>query len=127
MTSKHQFEIALDRDDAATLNNPVEVEFSIGDQEFTAQPPTPGQLAVYAAEAGSYTGLFNFLAIVLDDDGVDRLKDMLREGVDVEVAGEVVRRLIEVWSGRPTGQSSGSSASAKRTGSTSTAKRRQTR
>ena len=113
---------------ASAVDNAVEVAFQIDGEELIAYPPTSGQMVLLLTAVdggiGSIQAMFDFLGAVLDDDGVELIKDKLQEGMDLAIVTEIVQYLIEEWSGRPTESSSDSPASRKSTGQRSTAKPR---
>ena len=110
------------------VSNPVDIPFQIDGTDFTAHPPTSGQLALFilAQGQGGYSvigAMFTFLESILDEDGVVAIREKLTDGVELSLITDIISYLIEEWSARPTKPSSASSGSRKVTGNTSTAKR----
>lgn len=111
------------------VSNPVEIPFTLDEDELVAYPPTAGQLALFVTRnskggVAAIDALFAFMGQILDDEGFDILMAQLGEGMDVTVVTDIVQYLIEEWSAHPTNSSSGSSVSRKTTGGKSTASAR---
>lgn len=111
------------------MTDAEDVAFTLDGRELIAHPPTTGQLALFVAASGSgglktITGIFEFMEAVLDEDDYDYIEELLHEGVDLDLITDIISALIGEWSARPTGSSSGSTSSRKRTGKPSTAKPR---
>lgn len=107
--------------------NAVDIEFRLDDKVLTAHPPTTGQVALYVQRGSvggirSVTSLFEFFSDILDDADWHVIENELRDGMDVEVLGQISNHLIGEWSGRPTPLSSGSAPTRNGTGRRSTAK-----
>lgn len=88
------------------------VKFILDGRELTAYPPTDGQLAIFMASMGRHTGdntkvagAIDFFLEVLDDDShaymAERMLDR-RRPFDLDLVIEIMRYLVEEWSGRPT-------------------------
>lgn len=121
------FDTAARRGQAA-MPNAVDITFQIDGVDYTAHPPTTGQIALFmgAQSEGGYTlvnAMFRFMDAVLDDEGVKALRAALQEGVELTLVSDIISYLIEEWSARPTTRSSGSSPTRKRTGAASTVRR----
>jgi hypothetical protein len=121
-----QFNSAAKR--AASVENPVPVEFEINGTVLEANPPTSGQLAVFLAAQASGDGpevaksMLELLWAVLGEENYRWLEMEMKAGaVDVELVEEVIEYLGEVWSSRPTSPASVSSPSRTSTGKRSTA------
>lgn len=108
--------------------NDVDITFQIDGDELIAHPPTSGQLALFLTGTGGGVGavqsMFDFLDAVLDEEGVDIVREKLQEGVELALITDIINYLIEEWTARPTKSSTASTASRKSTGSRSTAKPR---
>lgn len=114
------------------------VEFSIAGQEFKASVPTTGQTALIMAALGNaeigaserMAEIMAFLDSVLQDDGMKRLRKLMRDGVvplDMIFGGNedndrgIVEFIVSHASDeRPTQPSSSSSSSPESTGRRST-------
>jgi hypothetical protein len=109
------------------------ITFTVDGEEFTAHPPTPGQLALIMAAQTSRSmteriaAIIDFMDCLLDESGQERFRDRLMDRddpFDVEQVQEVISGLMEEWTARPTQRSSDSSSSQASTGRSSTVKRR---
>ena len=106
--------------------------FKIGDDVFTANPPTPAQFALFittqsenADTATSIAGVIDFFNGMLDDEDRMLFRRRLlnrKDPLDLETVLEVIEWLAEEWYGRPTGSSSASTPSRKQVGTRSKAK-----
>ena len=90
------------------FENAAPIEFTIDGEEFTAYPPTPGQVAMLMVAQAM------FRRRLMDRD----------DPFDFYMVEEIVEGLIEEWSDRPTQPSSASSSSRPTGGTRSTAKPR---
>jgi hypothetical protein len=120
-----EFEAAIGR--AGFTNNDQPIEFKLGDDVLTANPPTTGQLALFfqgGRQRGfrTITSLMEFISDILNDRDWAKVQEKLRDGLDVDVLSEIATYLIGEWSGRPTTPSSASSPTRKGTGRRSTVK-----
>lgn len=119
---------------ASGMPNAVDVQFEweVREGEFvtmTAHPPTSGQLALFLADQASggrtsIRALFDFIASILGQADYDIIENQLRDGLDVQVAVELVEYLSAEWGARPTKPASDSSSSPPTTGKKSTGKHR---
>jgi hypothetical protein len=120
-----QFQTAAHR--AASVENPVPVEFELNGTTLVANPPSSGQLTVFlAGQAGdpseSAKAMLELLWAVLGEDNYRWLEMEMKAGtVDVETVQEIIEYLGEVWSARPTVTASALSPSRTSTGKPSTA------
>lgn len=106
------------------------VVFKLDGRELTAYPPTDGQLAIFMSSFGRHAsdhtkvaGAIDFFLTVLDDSShgyvAERLLDRQRP-LSLEVVTEIMRSLVEEWSGRPTKPLSVSTQSPESGGQNST-------
>jgi hypothetical protein len=112
------------------------ITFKVDGDEFTAYPPTAGQMAMMlAAQAESrdvpenVAGVIDFFDGLLDEDGRDTFRRRLLDRddpFDFDMVNEIMEGLMEEWSARPTKSPSVSATSQRSAGSRSTAKRRST-
>jgi hypothetical protein len=110
------------------------IQFSVDGEEFTAFPPSPGQMAMLVSAQAksrdvteSVAAIIDFLDGILDEDAQAMFRTRLLDRTDpfdFDSVEEIVEGLIEEWSARPTMSSSASSSSRKSAGSRSTAKPR---
>lgn len=108
------------------------ITFKIDDDEFTAYPPTEGQIAYMMASqaqdremADTIAGILDFFTGLLDaaDAAKFRRRFLDRDdNLSFETMQDVIESLVEEWSERPTKPSSDSTTSRARTGRKSTAK-----
>ena len=123
-----------------TSNRPIKsafddaepVTFKIDDDQFTAYPPTEGQIAYMMASqaddrdlSDSIAGILDFFTGILDDQGAATFRRRFTDRDDTltfEVVQDVLEALISEWSDRPTKPSSASTTSRGRTGRKSTVK-----
>jgi hypothetical protein len=109
------------------------ITFKVDGEEFTAYPPTAGQLALVTAAQSEYTpavervkALIDFLDGLLDEHGRERFRERLLDRddpFDFDTVEGVIEWAMEEWSARPTQSPSGSTPSQRRTGPRSTATR----
>jgi hypothetical protein len=116
---------------AASVENPVDIEFEINGTTLVASPPSSGQLTLFmAAQAGGDApeiakAMLELLWAVLGEDNYRWLEGELKAGVvDLELVEEVIEFLGETWSARPTSPASVSPSSRTSTGKQSTAAQR---
>lgn len=112
------------------------ITFKIDGDEFTAYPPSAGQMAIMlASQADSrdvtenVAGVIDFLDGLLDDDAKEVFRRRLLDRddpFDFDMVNEIMEGLMEEWSARPTKSPSVSATSQRSAGSRSTAKRRTT-
>lgn len=110
------------------------IQFKIDGEEFTAYPPSPGQMAMLIqAQADSrdvtesIAAIIDFLDGILDEEAQKMFRRRLldrNDPFDFDNVNELVEGLVEEWTARPTTSSSASSSSPKSVGSKSTAKPR---
>lgn len=92
------------------------IEFKIDEQVVKAYRPTPSQMAWAITATGRYTsfsdkvaGVIDFFVGVLDEESrvhvVNRLMDR-SDPFDFEQVQDIIKFLVEEWSGRPTQQPS---------------------
>jgi hypothetical protein len=123
------------RNAAPTMfDNAEPIQFTIDGEEFTAYPPSPGQLAMLvAAQADSrdvsesMAAIIDFLDGILDEDAQAMYRRRLmdrNDPFDFDTVNDIVEGLVEEWSARPTKSPSVSSSSRRTAGSRSTAKPR---
>lgn len=107
--------------------------FQVDDDEWTAKPPTGGQMALVMAAQSEHSspveqvkGLIDFLDSVLDDDAKSRYRERLMDKDDpfdiADVEG-IIEWLMEEWSALPPTQPADFQRSQSSTGRPSTAKR----
>jgi hypothetical protein len=131
-----EFKTAARRSAPSALEGAKPIQFTIDGDEFTAYPPTPGQMAMLVAAQADSREVPESIAAVIDFlDGLfdDEAKDMYRKRLldrddpfDFDTVNEIVEGLLEEWSARPTKSPSDYASSRKSAGSKSTAKRRST-
>jgi hypothetical protein len=100
--------------------------FTVDGDEWTAYPPTGGQLALVMASmaeqadpADSIAGILNFLTSVLDEQSAKDYRRRLMDRddpFDIEDVERIVEWLMEEWSARPTKQPSDFQQSRRRSG-----------
>lgn len=111
-------------------DNDEGMEFGVDGVMCRAYRPSDGQLAFLMASTGRHSsdqeqiaGLINFFVAVLDDRSqtyiINRLLDR-KDKFGVENVQSIMEWMIEEWSGRPTQQPSGSTASPPSGGQKST-------
>lgn len=107
-----------------------DLEFTVDGQLCYAYKPLDGQFAVLMASTGRHSsgeeqiaGIINFFVAVLDDASqtlvINKLLDR-KDSFGIKEVEEIMRWMIEEWSGRPTQSSSGSTPSRKPAGRKST-------
>lgn len=98
------------------------VEFKIDGQVLRAYPPTDGQLAIFMTSMGRHSsnntrvaGAMDFFLSVLDDESHGYMAERMlsrRESEELlDKIIEIMRYLVEEWTGRPTPPLSGSTQS----------------
>jgi hypothetical protein len=90
--------------------------FTVDGEQWTAYPPTGGQLALVMAAQAEHSsvvekiaGLVNFLDSILDEDAVASYRARLMDRddpFDFDNVEAIVEWLMEEWSARPTKQPS---------------------
>jgi len=123
-----QFNSAAKR--AASVENPIDIEFEVNGTTLVASPPSSGQLTMFmAAQAGGEApeiakAMLELLWAVLGEENYRWLEMELKSGVvDLELIEEIIEFLGETWSARPTSPASALSPSRTSTGKPSTAAR----
>lgn len=107
--------------------------FQVDGEDWTANPPTGGQMALVMAAQSEYAtpveqvrGLIDFLDSVLDDTAKARYRERLMDSKDpfdiADVEG-IIEWLMEEWSAIPPTQPADYLPSRSSTGRASTAKR----
>jgi hypothetical protein len=107
--------------------------FQVDGEDWTATPPTGGQMALVMAAQAEHTspveqirGLIDFLDSVLDENAQARYRERLMDRNDpfdiADVEG-IIEWLMEEWSALPPTQPRDYLPSRKSTGAASTAKR----
>jgi hypothetical protein len=112
------------------------IAFTLDGEEYTAYPPSPGQLALMLAsqadsrdESENVAGIIDFFDGLLDDEGRDAIRRRLLDRddpFDFDMVRDIIEGLFEEWSARPTKSPSASRTSQRSGGARSTAKRRST-
>lgn len=104
--------------------------FTLDGRELTAYMPTDGQLAMLLASFGRHVsdntrvaGAIDFLLGVLDERSSNYITDRLMDRdhpLGLDVVTDIMRDLVEEWSGRPTQRPSDSRSSQPTGGPNST-------
>lgn len=131
-----EFVTAGRRSKNSVFDNAEPVTFKVDDDEFTAYPPTEGQMALMmAAQANNretsdhVAGVIDFFDGLLDEETQKIFRERLMDRddpFDFDLVQEIMESLIEEWSGRPTQSPRGSTPSRPTTGRKSTARQRST-
>lgn len=112
--------------------NGVGTPFEVDGFKMTAYKPDEGQFAMLMASVGRgstdgdrIAGLINFLVNIIDTRGADHLQKRLltpvwKDPFGIEEVEQIMEWLAEEWTGNPTQEPSGSTASPSTTGSPST-------
>jgi len=110
------------------------IEFMVDGEQYTAYPPTPGQMALLVSAQAknrdpgeSIAAIIDFLDGILDENAqADFRKRLLdrEDPFDFDNVEQIMEGLIEEWSARPTPSPSASASSQANGGRKSTAKRR---
>jgi hypothetical protein len=128
-----EFKTAARKTKPTVFDDAEPLTFSIDGEEFTAYPPSAGQMAMLiAAQADSrdasesIAAIIDFLDGILDEDAQAMYRRRLldrEDPFDFDTVNDIVEGLVEEWSARPTKSPSASSSSRRSAGSRSTAKR----
>lgn len=107
-----------------------ETVFKVDGIECTAYKPEDGQLAILMATTGRHSnlhekiaGVINFFVATLDEKSHHHLVDRLLDRKDpfgIEEVTDIMKNLVEEWTGHPTESSSGSPQSRSSGGRKST-------
>jgi hypothetical protein len=129
-----EFTTAARRAAPAAFDGAKPITFTIDGDEFTAHPPTPGQMALLVSAQAegrdittSMAAIIDFIDGLLDDDGREMYRRRLLDRddpFDFDTVNDIMEGLMEEWSARPTKSPSDYASSPKSGGSRSTAKRR---
>lgn len=129
-----EFVRAASEDDTPLGNDPL--LFKVGDDEFTAYPPTTAMFALFMASQSDtrevqdkVAGLVDFLDQLIDEEQRITFHRALLDRdhpLSFTMLQDIVEWLVEEWSARPTQESSDSSPQQRTGGRTSTGKRRST-
>lgn len=125
-----QFVTAARQAAPTAIDGAEPIEFDLDGEQFTAYPPTTGQMALVMEGQSSHdigrriAAVINFMDSLLDTRGQSRFRQRLMDRDDpfeLEQVQEIVDWLLEEWTGNPTESPSGSSRSRRSTGRRSTA------
>jgi hypothetical protein len=126
-----EFTTSVEQSEASRPLGSDPITFAVDGEEWTAYPPTGGQLTLIIASMSESTkdvdrvkGILDFLDGVLDDDAKATYRERLMDRddpFDLPDVERIINWLVEEWSGRPTQPPSGSRSSRRRTGRRSTA------
>jgi hypothetical protein len=129
-----EFTTAARRAAPTAFDGAQPITFKIDGDEFTAYPPTPGQMAMLVSAQAegrdvttSMAAIIDFIDGLLDEDGREMYRRRLLDRddpFDFDTVNEIMEGLMEEWSARPTKSPSDYASSRKSGGSRSTAKRR---
>lgn len=108
-----EFTTAAER---ATRPEGAQVTFKIDGVDYTANEPDPMQVAMLMAAFGRYStepdqiaGVIDFFVGVLEPDSHRRIVQRLldpRDPFGLEQVQEIMKWMLEMWAGRPTGSPS---------------------
>jgi hypothetical protein len=128
-----EFTTAARRAAPSAMEGAEPIQFTVDGQEFTAYPPTPGQLALLiSAQAKnrepeeSIASIIDFLDGILDENAQAMFRKRILDRddpFDFDTVEQIMEGLIEEWSARPTSSPSASSSSPANGGRKSTARR----
>lgn len=129
-----EFKTAAKRGKSASFDGAEPITFTLDGEEFTAYPPTTGQMALMLSTqadsrdvATQVAGLIDFLDGILDEHGQETFRRRLLDRddpFDFDDVNMILDGLVEEWTARPTNPPSGSSSSRQTGGRKSTAKPR---
>lgn len=129
-----EFTTAARRSAPTAIDGAEPITFTVDGEEYTAYPPTPGQLALLiSAQAKnrepeeSIASIIDFLDGILDENAQAMFRKRIldrEDPFDFDTVETIMEGLIEEWSARPTSSPSASSSSPANGGRKSTARRR---
>lgn len=129
--SETAFSIAVaDAHDSPVVTDDEGTRFLVGDKEMVAYKPDEAQFAMLMASVGRgqsdsdrIAGFINFMVAIMDDKSAAYLEKRLlnrRDPFGVDHMEQIMSNLTARWTGNPTKEPSGSTASPSTGGTSST-------
>lgn len=129
-----EFTTAARRSVPSAIEGAEPIQFTVDGEEFTAYPPSAGQLALLMAGQAknreveeSVAAIIDFLDGILDEHAQEVFRRRMldrNDPFDFDNVEAIMEGLVEEWSARPTQSSSDSSSSRGTGGRKSTARPR---